>query len=462
MIQLSYNISYSLASIVIGAVLLLIISLNYSSTNLLSKRFKYFLISALAMYILDVGTVFSNDYAEKVPTWINMAFNGLYFFSGSVVAILFLYYTVSIALHDTSPQKRRIIYLVNLILLCINFILLFVNNFTGFFFYFNEQAVYSHGPAYLFVNALSIVYTLESAVIFIIKRKKFKIRQIISTTLFYALFFGSFMVQLFVFPNILLSDFGVAIGSFIIFFSIETPDYVKLMATLQELNDLKGSLEIQVKDRTDELVAEKESYEKLTLETLSSLARVIDAKDHYTVGHSFRVAAYAKGMADVLGFSRDRSEQLYFAGLIHDVGKIGISEGILTKPGKLNDKEFEIIKSHSSIGGDILAGIHEFPIFASVARHHHERFDGTGYPDKLKGSSIPYEARIVAICDSFDAMTSDRSYRKALSDEVAIKELIDGKGTQFDPALVETFLSLYNSFSDSIRNHVDDIAAEVN
>lgn len=462
MIMLSYNISYTLASIVIGAVLLFIVSLHYSSTNLLSKRFKYFLISALVMYVLDIGTVFTNEYASNVPTWLNMFLNGLFFFSGSVVAVLFLYYTVSTALHDTSVKKRKILYLINLIFLGVNFFLVFINNFTGFFFYFNEQAVYSHGPAYLFVNALSIAFTVESAVIFLIKRKKFNIKQIISTILFYVLFFGSFLVQLFVFPDILLSDFGVAIGSLIVFFSIETPDYVKLMATLQELNDLKGSLEIQVKDRTDELVNEKESYEKLTLETLSSLARVIDAKDHYTVGHSFRVAAYAKGMADELGFSRDRSEQLYFAGLIHDVGKIGISENILTKPGKLDNKEFEIIKSHSSLGGDILTGIYEFPIFASVARHHHERFDGSGYPDKLKGSNIPYEARIVAICDSFDAMTSDRSYRKALSDEVAIKELIAGKGTQFDPALVETFLTLYNKFSDSIRNHVDDIAADVN
>ena len=460
MIELSYNISYTLAAIVIGVVLLFIVAVNYSSTNLLSKRFKYFLIAALVMYSLDIATVFTNEYAKNIPVFLNMLFNGLFFFTGSVVAILFLYYTVSIALHDSDPKKKRILYIINLVPLAANFILLFVNNFTGIFFYFNEEFVYSHGPAYLFVNVLAIVYTIESAVIFIIKRKKFNFRQILSTILFYVLFFGSFLIQLFVFPDILLSDFGVAIGSFIVFFSIETPDYVKLMATLQELNDLKASLEIQVKDRTNELATEKESYEKLTLETLSSLARVIDAKDHYTVGHSFRVAAYAKAMAIELGFSNEKVEQIYFAGLIHDVGKIGISESILTKPGKLNDQEFEVIKSHSALGGDILNGIYEFPIFAYVARHHHERFDGTGYPDKLNDENIPYEARIIAICDSFDAMTSDRSYRKALSDKTAIKELIDGKGTQFDPELVEVFLSLYKRYGDSIRNHVDEIAAQ--
>ena len=460
MILLNYNISYSIAAIVIGVVLLFIVAVNYSSTNLLSKRFKYFLIAALVMYSLNIATVFTNEYAKNIPMFLNMMFNGLFFFTGSVVAVLFLYYTVSIALKDTAPHKRKILYVANILPLLANFILLFVNNFTGIFFYFNEEFAYSHGPAYLFVNTLAIVYTIESAIIFVIKRKEFNFRQMLSTILFYCLFFGSFLVQLFVFPDILLSDFGVAIGSFIVFFSIETPDYVKLMATLQELNDLKASLEIQVKDRTNELATEKESYEKLTLETLSSLARVIDAKDHYTVGHSFRVAAYAKGMANELGFSKEQAEQIYFAGLIHDVGKIGISETILTKPGKLDPKEFEIIKSHPTLGGDILNGIYEFPIFASVARHHHERYDGTGYPDKLKGDDIPFEARVVAICDSFDAMTSDRSYRKALGDETAIKELIEGKGTQFDPKLVDVFLTLYKRFGDSIRNHVDEIAAQ--
>ena len=229
------------------------------------------------------------------------------------------------------------------------------------------------------------------------------------------------------------------------------------MVTLNELNELKASLEIQVQNRTMELDKEKESYEQLTLETLSSLALVIDAKDHYTNGHSFRVAAYAKGMAKMLNFSFTDAEQLYFAGLIHDVGKIGIKESILTKPGKLTDQEYAIIKSHSSLGGDILKGIHQFKIFEQVARSHHERYDGTGYPDKLKGEDIPYPARIVTICDTFDAMTSDRSYRKALSDEKALKELEDYKGTQFDPDLVDVFLKLYNSFPDTIRNHIDEL-----
>ena len=460
MLDLSYNISYSIGALVLGSVLLLFVALNYSSTNVVNKRFKYFLISTLVMYSLDIITVITNDYIKYIPLPLNKILNGLYFLSGSVVAILFLYYSVSISLKESTEKKRKLFYIINLSFLFVFTILLVVNHFTGIYFYFDENLQYAHGPAYLFVNFLSIAYTIESGVIFVIKRRHFNRRQIATTILFYVLFFSSFIIQLTLLPNTLLSDAGVAIGSLIVFFSIETPDYVKLIATLDELNTLKASLEKQVKDRTLELEHEKESYEKLTLETLSSLARVIDAKDHYTVGHSSRVAAYAKAMAKSLHLAKDKCEQIYFAGLIHDVGKIGISEKILTKPGKLTEKEFNIIKSHSSLGGDILSGITEFPIFSIVARYHHERYDGSGYPEGLKKDEIPFEARIVAICDSFDAMTSDRSYRKALSDQVAFKELINGKGTQFDHDLVDVFLDLVKQYPDSIKLHIDEIATE--
>ncbi|MBO4541055.1 MAG: HD-GYP domain-containing protein, partial [Bacilli bacterium] len=155
-----------------------------------------------------------------------------------------------------------------------------------------------------------------------------------------------------------------------------------------------------------------------------------------------------------------QAEQIYLAGLIHDVGKIGIPELILRKPGKLDAEEFHTIQSHSSIGGDILHGIKEFPVFQDVARSHHERFDGSGYPDKLKGEEIPFYARIVTICDCFDAMTSDRAYRLALSDEAALQEIRRCSGSQFDPKLVEAFLTLCSSFPDSIRNHIDEMTPE--
>ena len=453
---MSYNVSFSIASIFIVAILILIVTLNYSSTNLINKRYRLFLISTVVMFALNIVTAYTNEHASTVPVWANLLLNTIYFFSGAVVAVLFLYYSLSISLINKRPRYRKALYIINISILSVYLVTLIINCFTGFYFNF-DNSEYTHGSLYYAVNAIAVLFLIESLVFFIIKRKSFNLKQRISTIVFYASFFTSFFLQLFVFKNILLSDFGTALGALIVFFTLETPDYAKLMATLNELNELKSSLEIQVATRTRELDEEKQSYGELTLETLSSLAEMIDAKDHYTNGHSFRVAAYAKGMAKLMNFSSRDVEQIYFAGLIHDVGKVGINESILTKPGKLTPSEYAIIQSHSLLGGNILKGIKQFKIFEEVARSHHERFDGTGYPDKLKGDDIPFAARIVAVCDTFDAMTSDRSYRKALKDEVAINELINVKGTQLDPNCVDIFIELYNFFSDSIRNHIDEL-----
>ena len=453
-----YNVSFSIASIFIVAILILVVTLNYSSTNLINKRYRLFLISTVVMFALNIVTAYTNDYAASVPVWTNLLLNTVYFFSGAVVAVLFLYYSLSISLHNEKPKYRKVLYIINISVLSTYLISLIVNCFTGFYFNFNNNE-YTHGPLYLAVNLIAVLFLIESIVFFIIKRKMFNFRQMVSTIIFYASFFTSFLLQLFAFPDTLLSDFGTALGALIVFFTLETPDYAKLMATLNELNELKSSLEIQVATRTRELDEEKHSYEELTLETLSSLAEMIDAKDHYTNGHSFRVAAYAKGVARLMDLSSHEVEQIYFAGLIHDVGKVGINESILTKPGKLTPSEYATIQSHSLLGGNILKGIKQFKIFEEVARSHHERFDGAGYPDKLKGEKIPFAARIVAVCDTFDAMTSDRSYRKAMSDDAALKELNDAKGTQLDPKCVDIFIRLYKSFPDSIRNHIDELKA---
>lgn len=457
-----YNISFSIAALIILGILLTVISIQYSSTNLVNRRYKFFLISAFVMIGLDIFTVFTNAIAKDLPIILVQVLNGIYFFSAGVVAILYLYYIVSLAFKDNSRELRKKFYVINLIVLGIFGISLIANNWLGFYYYIDLATYqYSHGPIYILVNLVTIIYVIESVVIIVIKRKHFNVRQILATSLFYAFFFATFILQITAFKDVLLSDLGVALGGLVVFFSIESPDYIKLMATLNELNELKASLEIQVENRTHELDKEKKSYEELTLETLSSLASLVDAKDHYTNGHSFRVAAYAKGIAKELGLSSQECEQIYLAGLIHDVGKIGINESILTKPGKLSEEEYAIIKSHSPLGGDILKGIKEFPIFEQVARNHHERYDGNGYPDKLKGEDIPFPARIVTVADTFDAMTSDRTYRKALSDEIAISELKKFKGSQFDPQVVEAFLKLYDSFPDSIRNHIDDIVSGV-
>jgi len=176
------------------------------------------------------------------------------------------------------------------------------------------------------------------------------------------------------------------------------------------------------------------------LDTLRALSKVIESRDLYTKRHSELVAKYAVEIANELGLSTEEIEVMEQTALLHDIGKIGIKDTILNKPGKLNAEEWEEVKKHPLIGEELIRPFKLLHIEQTMIRHHHERFDGAGYPDKLKGEEIPIYARILAVADSFEAMVSDRPYRSKLSLEEAKKELERCKGTQFDPKVVEAFL----------------------
>lgn len=192
----------------------------------------------------------------------------------------------------------------------------------------------------------------------------------------------------------------------------------------------------------DEVSQKELKIEKLTYQAMMTLAQTIDAKDKYTKGHSTRVAEYSKMIAARLGKSEAQQIEIYFIGLLHDIGKIGIKDEIINKPGRLTEEEFAVIKSHSTIGFDILKSMTEIDNIEYGARWHHERYDGTGYPDGIKGDEIPEFARIIAIADAYDAMSSNRSYRNAMSQNAIRDELNKGKGKQFDPILVDILLQL--------------------
>jgi len=182
--------------------------------------------------------------------------------------------------------------------------------------------------------------------------------------------------------------------------------------------------------------------EEMFLQTVAALSDAVDAKDRYTSGHSKRVAEYARMLALRLGKSKEEQDEVYRAGLLHDVGKIRIPEDIINKPGRLTDDEFNTIKIHPITGYNILKGISEESIIATAAKHHHERYDGTGYPNGLRGEEIPETARILGVADSYDAMASNRSYRNALPQTVVREEIEKGKGTQFDPKIADVMLKM--------------------
>jgi len=183
--------------------------------------------------------------------------------------------------------------------------------------------------------------------------------------------------------------------------------------------------------------------EYMNKELIKTLSFTLEAKDVYTKGHSMRVAEYTKIIASHMGFDTDRIDKLHFAATLHDIGKIGIPDTVLNKPGKLTDREYNVIKMHTSIGADILKNIESIKHASVIARHHHERYDGLGYPDGISGDNIPLEARIVAIADAYDAMTSKRVYRrKVLSNDIIREEFAKNKGKQFDPDIADVFLEL--------------------
>lgn len=202
--------------------------------------------------------------------------------------------------------------------------------------------------------------------------------------------------------------------------------------------------------------AEKAKYlekvEHMSLQMVETLANAIDAKDRYTKGHSFRVAEYSAVIARELGWTKERVDTLRYEALLHDVGKIGIPDSVLNKDGKLTNVEFNVVRSHTTIGADILKDITSLPGAKDVAKCHHERYDGKGYPGCLAGEEIPINARIVGLADAYDAMNSDRVYRKALTPEVIRRELIKGRGMQFDPAFLDVFLQIWDEGRLIIRS----------
>ena len=218
--------------------------------------------------------------------------------------------------------------------------------------------------------------------------------------------------------------------------SLETPDYLDLLETKAKLNEAR------------EREAALRAKENLSHEVLLAFSKAVDAKDHYTNGHSERVAKYAKEISRRMGKSEREQDEIYELGLLHDVGKIGIPEEIINKKGKLTAEEFDEIKKHTIIGWDILKTITEIPWLSKGAKWHHERYDGNGYPDGLKGTAIPEEARIICLADCYDAMTSKRSYSSPRPQKEVRDEIERCMGKQFDPDIAKHLLNMIDEDTD--------------
>ena len=212
----------------------------------------------------------------------------------------------------------------------------------------------------------------------------------------------------------------------------------------------------QQRHLTDDLLAAKVQLEQANMSFAAALVATLDARDQYTAGHSTAVAIYARDIAARMGLPADQQRVAHLCGLVHDIGKIGLPPGLLDKPGALTLEERRQMEKHSEIGERILANVEDYAEIATIVRHHHERVDGEGYPDRLRGDEIPLISRILAVADAYNAMTSDRPYRDAMPTRVARLRLAQAVETQFDTTIVAAFEAILASSSEEYRSGVRD------
>ncbi len=243
------------------------------------------------------------------------------------------------------------------------------------------------------------------------------------------------LLEVVYFPDVTLVSNEILLG--VVLFAI-------IYLWVQEVKDRRKVEVVNI-----ELLISQEELKEANIGAMKALITGEEARDPYISGHSRRVTEYTMAIADKLNMSEEEKKHMEYAGNLHDIGKIGISDAILHKAGKLDEDEWKIIKKHPEVGVGILASLKFLPEEKILIRHHHERYDGAGYPDGRKGENIPLGSRILAVADSFDAMNSKRSYRPPLSKEKIIKELETAKGTQFDPKIVDVFLDIIKQ-DDSI------------
>ncbi|MBQ1546942.1 MAG: HD-GYP domain-containing protein [Lachnospiraceae bacterium] len=425
--NLEYNFYLELAVIPLDIILFLFLNIRYKKKTQVNNALKLFAFFVMVATTVDVATAIVTSAHNLVPNWVHYIFNTADSMLASATGIAFIRYIWAYV--KNSEFKLR--YVLTQILLIINYGLLLTNPFTHLVFSYDENGNYIHEKLFTLVAyVFPIVFFLIGCVYMYVHWKNYKKSQVTTMTIAIILTATLFLLQMLFFDTFLITFFVASLGVLVIYLSLESPDYERLIETMEQLRESQS--------REAAVVAK----ERLSKEIMIALSQAVDAKDHYTKGHSIRVAEYARAIAEQMGKSEEECEEIYYMGLLHDVGKIGVPEDILNKNGRLTDEEFGEIKKHTVTGYDILHTITEIPGISTGARWHHERYDGKGYPDGLPGSEIPEEARIICVADCYDAMTSKRVYSTPKTQEEVRSEIIRCKGTQFDPDVADAMIAI--------------------
>ncbi|MBQ0042497.1 MAG: HD domain-containing protein [Lachnospiraceae bacterium] len=437
-----FNIDYETSAAILTAFIFVFHCMKYSAETRVNKEFRGMVFVVFMCNFMDALTGYLSNCPGLVPLWLDNALTTIFFITPITMTMCLARYALAYIyenIWDSILLKCiTVVYVLDIFAIILNL-------FTHWLYYYDEAGNYTRGPLYIMCYALPFVIMLI-VMVFVVRRHRYYSRgQFFALIFFNLICLITASLQFLFFSNILLTYFVAAVCVLNMFFFLETPDYQKMVKTMADLEYLQKNLRDEVKKQTAVADERREKVEQMSLQMVQTLATTIDAKDRYTNGHSTRVAYYSVLLARELGWNDDEINALRYKGLLHDIGKIGVADVILNKPSRLKKVEYEVIQSHTVVGYEILRDSSFLPGSELVARYHHEKYDGSGYPDGLKGEEIPPQARVVAIADAYDAMNSDRVYRKALSKDIIRKELIEGKGKQFDPAYLEAFLRLFDA-----------------
>ena len=323
--------------------------------------------------------------------------------------------------------------------------LLIISQFTGLYYTFDTFNRYHRADGFIICYSIPIIMVSLQLSLIIQCFKKLPKRMRTVMLLFTVTPIAASIVQIFVY-GLSLTNITL-VGMIILLYVYTITDSNKTVIRAQKLEM--------------EYLKEEHQHYRIIYEQISeALASAIDAKDKYTHGHSRRVAEYSEMIARLSGIDEKNCEEIYFAGLLHDVGKIGVPDAIINKEGKLTDEEFAEIKKHPIIGKQILSSINRSPYLSIAANYHHERYDGRGYPEGLKGENIPQIARIIAVADAYDAMTSKRSYRGTMPQQIVREEFVKGIGTQFDPEYARIMIHLIDEDIEYAMREENSIEGE--
>ncbi len=412
-----------------GLIMFFIMISSYM-TNTRKRSLILMEFSSMMLLIFDRYAYIYRGNTSTLGYWMVRVSNFAVFFLTLTTLMFFTMYFTDLLIHDGGLEVAPLRLKSTYILLALGMILIVISQFTGMYYTFNENNEYQRGQAFLLCYLFPIIVLLILLTVIFQYGHRFSLEIRISLELFSVGPLLASGAQAFLY-GLSLTNISIAAMCLVVY--------------IFALIDMNKQIDRSHRQEVEYLEEQQKNMSKLFKETASSISEAIDYNKTHFKGHSQRVADYAKEIARVGGEDDEICQQAYFAGLLHDVGKLAIPDSVLTKKGELNKDEELLLREHSRAGSEMLKGINAFPYLSDVAHYHHERYDGEGYPEGIKGDAIPKLARIVAVADAYDIMTSNRDYRGALPQIRVREEFLKESGLRFDPVYSKAMLKIIDS-----------------